>query len=131
MRSLLLCIVLLLFTWNWAWGQTLTRRPERTAPVSSSATTSPQPALIPLSVPTGTPLKVALDQEVRVQKVGQPVRGKIVEPVYAFDKLVVPAGTEVIGQISAIEDVSKTLRTMAAMKANFSPPHAVQVEFDE
>jgi hypothetical protein len=52
-------------------------------------------------------LKVALDQEVRVQKVGQPIHGKLVEPVYAFDKLVVPAGTEVIGQISAIDGVQK------------------------
>src|SRR5205814_7481362 len=71
MRPLLLWIVLLAHPWNWAWGQTLTRRPERPTPASSSASRSqPAPTLIPLSVPTGTPLKVALDQEVRVQKVG-------------------------------------------------------------
>jgi len=131
MRPLLFWIVLLLFTWNWAWGQTLTRRPERTAPASSSATTSQQPALIPLSVPTGTPLKVALDQEVRVQKVGQPIHGKLVEPVYAFDKLVVPAGTEVIGQISAIDGVTKKRRTVAAMNGQFSPSRQVHIDFNE
>jgi hypothetical protein len=131
MRSLPLWIVLLLFTWNWTWGQTLTRRPERTAPAGSNARPSPQPALIPLSVPAGTPLKVALDQEVRVQRVGQPIHGKLVEPVYAFDKLVVPAGTEVIGQISAIDGVTKKRRTVAAMNGQFSPYRQVHIDFNE
>src|SRR3984893_10821455 len=100
---LLLGVILLVFPSNWAWGQTLTRRPEQPTPESSSTIHSrPAPILTPLTVPTGTPLKVALDQEVRVQKVGQAVHGKIVEPVYAFDKLVVPAGTEGVENILAI-----------------------------
>jgi hypothetical protein len=108
MRPLLLWIVLLAFPWNWASAQTLSRRPERPAPANNGTSRSqPAPTLIPLSVPTGTPLKVALDQEVRVRNVGQPVHGKVVEPVYAFDKLVVPAGTEVIGKISAIDKCEK------------------------
>jgi hypothetical protein len=132
MRRLLLWSVLLAFPWNWAWGQTLTRRPEQPAPASSSAIPSqPAPSLIPLTVPTGTPLKVALDQEVRVQKVGQPVHGKIVDPVYAFDKLVVPAGTEVVGKISAIDRVPKKGRIVAAMNGEFSPSRQVHVDFSE
>jgi hypothetical protein len=132
MRPLLLWLVLLSLPWNWAWGQTLTRRPERSAPASTSASPSqPAPTLIPLSVPTGTPLKVALDQEVRVQKVGQPVHGKLVEPVYAFDKLVVPSGTEVVGQISAIDGVTKKRRTVAAMNGQFSPSRQVHIDFNE
>jgi hypothetical protein len=69
----------------------------------------------------GTPLKVALDQEVRIRKMGQPVHGKVIEPVYAFDKLVVPAGSEVNGKIAQIEAVSKKKRTGAALNADFSP----------
>jgi hypothetical protein len=84
-----------------------------------------------LAVPTGTSLKVGLDQEVRVQKVGQPVHGKIVAPVYAFDKLVIPAGTEVLGKISAIDRVPKTRRTVAAMNGEFSPPRQVHIDFSE
>jgi hypothetical protein len=76
-------------------------------------------------------LKVALDQEVRVQGVGQPVHGKIVEPVYAFDKLVVPAGTEVVGKISAIDRVPKTRRTVAAINGEFSPSRQVHIDFNE
>jgi hypothetical protein len=132
MRRLLLWAVLLAFPWNWAWGQTLTRRPEQPAPASSSAIPSqPSPSLIPLTVPTGTPLKVALDQEVRVQKVGQPVHGKIVEPVYAFDKLVVPAGTDVVGKISAIDRVPKKGRIVASMNGQFSPSRQVHIDFSE
>jgi hypothetical protein len=132
MRHLLLWAVLLAFPWSWAWGQTLTRRPEQSEPASSSAIPSqPAPSLIPLTVPTGTPLKVALDREVRVQKVGQPVRGKIVEPVYAFDKLVVPAGTEVVGKISAIDRVPKKGRIVAAMNGQFSPSRQVHMDFSE
>src|SRR6202165_2460681 len=77
------------------------------------------------------PLKVDLDQEVRVQKVGQPVHGKTVEPVYAFDKLVVPAGTEVVGKISAIDGVPKTRRTLAAINGEFSPSRQVHIDFSE
>jgi hypothetical protein len=132
MRRLLFWSVLLTFPWNWALGQTLTRRPERPAPASSSAIPSqPAPSLILLTVPTSTPLKVGLDQEVRVQKVGQPVHGKIVEPVYAFDKLVIPAGTEVDGKISAIDRVPKTRRTVAAMNGEFSPSRQVHIDFSE
>jgi hypothetical protein len=57
-------------------------------------------ASILLTISVGTPLKVALDQEVRIRKIGQPVQGKVIEPVYAFDKLVVPAGSEVNGEIA-------------------------------
>lgn len=93
---------------------------------------TPAPApVIALTVPAGTPLKVALDQEVRLREVGQPVHGKILEPVYAFDKLLIPAGSEVTGKVSAIANVSKKARTIAAMNANFSPTRDVKVEFDE
>src|ERR1700730_14714117 len=129
---LLLGVILLVFPSNWAWGQTLTRRPEQPTPESSSTIPSrPAPSLIPLTVPTGTPLKVALDQEVRVQKVGEPVHGKIVEPVYAFDKLVVPAGTEVVGKMSAIDRVPTKWLTVAAMNGEFSPSRQMHIDFSE
>jgi hypothetical protein len=54
-------------------------------------------------VPKGTAVQVVLDKEVRIQKVGQTVHGRVAEPVYAFDKLVVPVGTEVTGQVTQLE----------------------------
>lgn len=82
----------------------------------------PVPQNVDLAVPKGTPLQVALDDEVRVRKVGQPVHGKTVEPVYAFDHVVVPVGSEVNGEISKIETLSNEKRTLAALDGRF---HAV------
>jgi hypothetical protein len=89
------------------------------------------PAAIPLEIPVGTPLPVVLDKEVRIQKAGQPIRGKIAEPVYAFDKLVVPAGSEITGSVTRIAGVSAMKRTMAALDANFSPTRDVAITFDQ
>jgi hypothetical protein len=89
------------------------------------------PGAIPLEVPVGTPLPVVLDKEVRIQKAGQPIHGKIAEPVYAFDKLVVPAGSEVTGSVNRISGVSGLKRTFAALDANFSPSRDVAITFDQ
>src|SRR5271156_4276238 len=53
---------------------------------------------VPLIVPKGMAVQIALDKEVRIRKIGQAVSGHVVEPVYAFDKLVVPGGTTVTSQ---------------------------------
>jgi hypothetical protein len=111
-------------------AQTLSTRP----PASESPTATPAPppdTAIDLTVPAGTPIKIALDQEIQVKKVGQSVHGNVVDPVYAFDKLVVPRGTEAIGTISQTDDVSKKVRTLSALDANFSPTHNVHVDFTE
>src|SRR5579862_6931846 len=118
------------------------------APSASTSDASPNPALtrrgqaepiaapakaqtVPLIVPKGTALQVALGNEVRVQKVGQPIHGRIVEPVYAFDRLVVPVGADVKGQITEIEPISAEKRTLDALDANFTPAHKISVQFTE
>jgi len=99
----------------------LERRPVETA----------QPApFVSLEVPKGTALVVAIDKAVRVAHVGQPVHGRLVEPVYAFDKLMIPVGAEVTGRVIRIDDPSKIARTAAALDADFSPERHAEVEFD-
>jgi hypothetical protein len=95
------------------------------SPSASTANT------VPLIVPKGTPIQVALDKEVRVQKVGQALHGRVVQPVYAFDRVVVPVGTEASGKISGIEGVSAGKRTLAVLDADFTPAHKIHVEFNE
>jgi len=93
-----------------------------------------QPATAPtvaLTVPKGTPIQVALDKEVRIEKTGQAISGHVVEPVYAFDKMVIPAGAEVTGRIAQIDGVSTGKRVISALDADFTPTHKVQIEFDE
>src|SRR5437763_10163289 len=114
----------------WCAGQTLKSRPPA-VPVLSSTPGSAAPAralTVAMSVPSGTPIKVALDSEVRIREVGQAIHGKTTEPVYAFDKLLIPAGTPVNGKISAIDAVSKKTRTLEAMDGKFSPVRAVHVQ---
>jgi type IV secretory pathway VirB10-like protein len=100
----------------------------------SAATLSTRSAstqTIALTVARNTPLQIALDREVRVKKVGQPIRGRLVQPVYAFDRLVVPAQTEVDGRIAKIADISKKKRVLGILNADFTPARKVEVEFDQ
>ncbi len=87
--------------------------------------------MMPMTVQEGTPIKVALDSEVRIRAVGQTIQGKTMEPIYAFDKLLIPVGTVVNGKVSAIDPVPKMTRTMQAANGNFSPVRKVHVQFDE
>ena len=89
------------------------------------------PVTMPMSVAAGTPIKVALDSEVRIRNVGQAIHGKTVDPVYAFDKLLIPAGTLVNGKVSAIDSVPGKVRALDATDGNFSPARHVHVQFDE
>jgi hypothetical protein len=93
--------------------------------------TSTVPETISLLVPKGTAIQVALDREVKVVKVGQPLHGRTVEPIYAFDRLVIPVGAEVNGQITRIENVSAGKRTLDVLDANFTPYRKLEVEFNE
>jgi len=111
-------------------GQTLKLRPA-TPPKPASPPPEQVSNFIPLTVDAGTPLKVALDKEVRIQKAGQPIHGKTTEPIYAFDKLLIPAGSDVIGKVAEIDPVSAKVRTLDAMNANFSPERQVHIEFQE
>jgi len=114
------------------FGQTLkTRAVEAPTPNGTATVAAPAPVTVPMSVPSGTPIKVSLDSEVRIRRRGQPIQGKTVEPVYAFDKLLIPAGTTVTGKISAIDAVPRKVRTLQAMNGNFSPARGVHVRFDE
>ncbi len=119
-----------------AYAQAQNSAPAATAnetqsvPTAPPTATSPAPA-IQLDVAKDTPLQIALDKEVRLKNAGQALHGRIVEPVYAFDKLVIPVGTEVNGRVTTIEPVSVGKRTAAALDANFSPSHKFQVIFNE
>jgi hypothetical protein len=96
-----------------------------------AAANAPADETIPLTVPKGTAVQVVLDKELKVQKVGQPVHGRVAEPLYAFDKLVVPVGTEVTGRITQLETVSGGKRTLDALNADFTPPRKILIEFDD
>jgi len=131
-RQVIRATFLMLVCSTWLWGQTLKARPAEPTPQPTDSVPLPAPASsIPLTVPPGAPLKIALDSEVRVREVGQAIHGRTTEPVYAFDKLLIPAGTMVNGRVSAIDSVPRKRRVLDATDGNFSPVRHVHVQFDE
>jgi hypothetical protein len=100
------------------------------SPHPAAAGTSAQRAVV-LSLPQGTPLQVALDHEVRIRKVGQPLQGHLMQPVYAFDHLVLPLGTRVEGRIAKIGRPTGKQLTFSILNADFTPTRPIQVSFDQ
>ena len=85
---------------------------------------------IDLVVAAGRPLRVALDQRIQLKAVGQPVTGTVTEPVYAYDRIVIPIGTRVRGHVVKIESGSSFVRARAYLGGNFSPPKQAVLQFD-
>src|SRR5258708_3242529 len=83
-----------------------------------------------LIVPGGRPLRVALATDSTVKKVGQMVTGTLVEPIYAYDRLVLPAGTKVEGRITKLDNPSKLNRAQTMGSGDFSPHHIVELRFE-
>jgi hypothetical protein len=83
---------------------------------------------VPLTVPAGEPLRLYLTQRVPM-RMGSPVSAKLIEPVYAFDRVVIPAGTMVQGSVTKLDPVSKLVRAHALMGGDFTPLHRARVEF--
>jgi hypothetical protein len=63
------------------------------------------------------------------KRIDAPVEAKLMEPVYAFDREVIPAGTVVLGKVSRTQPISKGLRFRAILNGDFTPLRLAQVEF--
>lgn len=88
------------------------------------------PVTIPLTLPTGTPLRIAVDQRTRISRPGEIVHGKVVETVYAFDQEVIPAGSVATGHVKSVAPVTGFRRAMAYSNGDFSPFRRYEVSFD-
>jgi hypothetical protein len=103
-------------------------------PLSADRDPPKQPAApqtVDLTIAKGSPIQIALDDEIQVKRVGQPIHGHTVEPIYAFDHVVVPVGSRVTGTVTKIASISGSKRTLAALNADFTPVRKVEVGFDE
>jgi hypothetical protein len=99
---------------------------EETAPIEIAP-----PSQIELLLPSGTPLRIVLDRRVRVNRAGEIVKGRVAEAVYAFDQLVVPEGSRVIGHVEKVLSLSSARRVMAYANGDFSPFHKYEIVFDK
>jgi hypothetical protein len=71
-------------------------------------------------------VRVVVHDRTFLRHVGQTVTGTLVDPVYAYDRIVLPKDSQVTGHIVALQEPSRRLRLLAAIGGDFSPHrHAV------
>jgi hypothetical protein len=100
-------------------------------PAGGAEDAAPVPmAMIALAIPAGTPLRIELDQRVRIDHTGDVVHGKVVEAVYAFDQVVIPEGSIATGRVIKIDGVPTTKRILAYSNGNLTPFHKYEITFD-
>ena len=97
--------------------------PAQTSPDERAQTVS-------LNVPSGVPLRLYLTKRVS-KRLASPVEAKLLEPVFAFDREVIPAGTVALGKVSRTQPVTKWQRVRAILSGDFTPLRRAQVEFFE
>jgi hypothetical protein len=101
---------------------------------TASAWANPQAAAdvesqqIALNVPSGAPLRLYLTRRIP-KKMGAPVEAKVLEPVFAFDREVIPAGTLAQGEVNRVQPVGKWQRARAILGGDFTPLRQAEVTF--
>jgi hypothetical protein len=83
---------------------------------------------LPLRIDSGTPLRLYITKRVWYHK-GQIVQARFAEPVWAFDRIVIPPGTSVTGAITDLVPVPKLARAMAMIRGDFTPLKQAKVRF--
>jgi hypothetical protein len=101
---------------------------------SAYAQLAPEPptirfSIVPLTVDKGFPLQVVLTQKLKF-KLHDRVHGKIIEPVYAFDRVVIPAGADVEGTITGFKKGGKWKRVSSLLGGDFTPVRYPLISFD-
>jgi hypothetical protein len=81
-----------------------------------------------LNVPSGAALRLYLTKRVS-KRVGAPVQAKLMEPVFVFDREVIPAGTVAMGSVTRTQPVRKWQRATAILNGDFTPLRQAHVEF--
>ncbi len=88
-----------------------------------------QPLSIPLQVSEGTPLRLFITHHVRFRQ-GAPVTAQLIDPVWSFDRIVVPAGAIVQGEISSLIPVERMKRVNAVLGGDLTPLKQAYVKFN-
>ncbi|MBV9500798.1 MAG: hypothetical protein JO138_15610 [Acidobacteriaceae bacterium] len=81
-----------------------------------------------LQVSAGTPLNLYVTKRVSYKQ-GEAVQAKFAQPVWAFDRVVIPAGTLVEGEVTDLNPVPGMDRAMAIVRGDFTPLKRAEVSF--
>jgi len=89
---------------------------------------SEPPTTISLSVDKGFPLQVILTEKLRYKE-NETVRATLAEPVFSFDREVIPRGSQLEGTITALRKPGKWTRVSALLNGTFTSPRVPQITF--
>ena len=92
------------------------------------AQTSPDSVIVPLIVDKGFPIQVLLTEKLHFKE-NEQVRATVVEPVYAFDREVIPSGTQLEGKITTLHKPGKWKRISTMLAGNFTPLRDPEIAF--
>ena len=84
---------------------------------------------IPLTVNQGVPLRIKLTKRVPITKADVPVEGRLVAPIYVYNRQVLPVGTLVLGRVSKVQAVSRMRRAQSILSGDFTPWRTATVTF--
>lgn len=114
-------------------AQTLEHRlpsvPESLPPATTSSNASVALTPIRPTLPEGTNLQVEIIRHYPM-KAGESIEGRLVFPVFADGKLVIPQNTQVQGRVVALQP-DKTTRWHARLRGDFTPFHVADVQFNQ
>lgn len=98
-------------------------------PMWSQLTSGPDAKVsVRLKVPAGAPLRLYLTRRVSY-RLGETVEAKSIQPVWAFDRIVIPPGTTFRGRVVTLNPVPKMLRARAIVGGDFTPLKRAGVSF--
>ena len=98
------------------------------ASAAAQTATDDETPRIALNIPSGAPLRLYLTKRVS-KRAGAPVEAKLLEPLFAFDREVIPAGTVVQGEVSRTQPIGKWQRVRTIINGDFTPRRSAKVEF--
>ena len=97
--------------------------------MAQQAPVDPSPQ-VGATVPAGVPLRVVLERRVAIKRVGEPIQGRLIEPIFVFDRMALRAGSVVEGHVAEIGGVPTRRRLTAILSGNFTPQREVRAQFD-
>lgn len=90
----------------------------RPAVLPNAGVPPPVPKIAVLAA--GLPLRIQLDKRYRMRK-GKSITGRLIDPVYSGDNIVLPKNTVIFGTISNLRSLQNSQRTWALLDGDVTP----------
>jgi hypothetical protein len=94
------------------------------------AQTPVQEVAVPLVVPAGSVLRMRIEATTFPKRAGEVVHAHLTQPVFSFDREVLPAGTEVMGHVIAFSSPSRLREIESMTSGHFGSFEKPEIQFD-